>query len=557
MSEEGNLHLNMLRRSGKMISFGTPERKVDRHGNVFDIETYNDVKDKGDFKATMRRLMTEFVEKDTDGEYTLKFNKPDNGWTWSHNFGPYIISRFNTIAIFGDAHLAPRQYGLSQRRVDFFKTLAEGMFKRRGPSDVCVFLGDFFDSRKVEAEVFTAALEMFKRYNSVHYIFVKGNHDRAVLKRELTWIEAMGAAINERHHQSPQSMTYNESSVTTGKRYIPVIMTEDPMEKDSKSAMIVVCVLDYAGANTKKKLAELLEELDSVKESLEKISDDAFSEKYYVLCGHFGVAEYAGGNIAGTISKKDPVLEQAREVFDFIFLGHIHKTYKMEAEGDEIPLCEVYGAGALETLGFDEKSEKTHTYNVIWSPGELKVESDFYEKKRKFIDVDINIDGCKSPTEYYERMKTELGTKVKEIGDSGWGKFDPDRNEMIPFKDAIVRITLSGEVQFDRLKLNIPKIRDRIISLTKALHIMIRNRLTLRGEMPQFHTNSTRAEMESHSIMNMTEAIYVAHEESLTDLMAEIKDEVDKGSDPTAMMNIIMNSRLMEDVINADKKSST
>ncbi len=62
--------------------------------------------------------------------------------------------------------------------------------------------------------------------------------------------------------------------------------------------------------------------------------------------------------------------------------------------------------------------------------------------------------------------------------------------------------------------------------------------------------------MERHSVMNMTEATYVAHEESLTDLMAEVKDEVDKGSDPATMMNIIMNSRLMEDVINADKNHS-
>jgi len=62
--------------------------------------------------------------------------------------------------------------------------------------------------------------------------------------------------------------------------------------------------------------------------------------------------------------------------------------------------------------------------------------------------------------------------------------------------------------------------------------------------------------MEKCSIMNMTEATYVAHEESLTDLMAEVKDDVDKGSDPAVMMNTIMNSRLMEDVINADKKRS-
>ena len=149
-------------------------------------------------------------------------------------------------------------------------------------------------------------------------------------------------------------------------------------------------------------------------------------------------------------------------------------------------------------------------------------------------------------------MREKIGTEV----DLGWGKFDKNGNGADAFKHAIVRITLSGEVQFDRLKLNIPKIRNRLLSLTKALHIMIRNRLTRRGEMPQFHTNSTRAEMEKCSIMNMTEATYVAHEESLTDLMAEVKDDVDKGSDPAVMMNTIMNSRLMEDVINADKKRS-
>lgn len=468
---------------------------------------------------------------------------------YQQNFSPIIITSAPQIAIIGDVHLAPRQYGLGQRQIDFFKMLDGVMLTRGYPAQVCVFTGDFFDRRKIEANIFTRALEILKRYTHAHYIFVEGNHDRAVLKGEMTWLEAMAAAVNK---TSGAAMMYNESSIITKKRYVPVVLAPMPQDKDAKNALVILCILDYAGANTKKKLAELIEELEKITEkSLVIDAAKSICKIYYVLIGHFGLSEYAGGNIPGTISKKDPIIEKAREKFDHIFLGHVHKHYSVPKEGK---LCPMYGLGSLETMGFDEIAENAITYTLKWDEGELEAIYETHERKRKFIDVTVTIDGSKSPTEYYERMKQELLSKVEDVASHGWGKYDVNKDEIIPFADAIVRITLAGEVQFDRLKLNIPKIRNHLTKLTRALHIMIRNRLTLRGEIPQFQTHSTRAEMEIHSIMNMTEAAYAAHEENLTDLMVVVKDEVDKGSDPTAIMNIIMNSRLMEDIINADNK---
>ena len=225
-----------------MRTFGTPLGDSTLNGLIKD-----GLKKEGEFRQRMKTRLSEMVEKDTDGEFTLKFDKPDPGWSWSHKFGPYILPELNTISIFGDAHLAPRQYGLARRRADFFITLQDVMLRRQGPSDVCIFLGDFFDSRKVEADVFTTAVEMLKLYSGVHYIFVEGNHDRAVLKGELTWVEAIGAAINERIRQSPAGMVYDESSVTTKKQFVPVIFSEEPVTAASKNCLIVVCLLDYAG----------------------------------------------------------------------------------------------------------------------------------------------------------------------------------------------------------------------------------------------------------------------------------------------------------------------
>lgn len=469
------------------------------------------------------------MSKGGSGKKRIQLWKADE---LAEDFDQGLISEQCQISVVGDCHLAPRQYGLSVRRDDFFSTLNH-IFNSLSNSSAIVFPGDFFDSRKIEADTFTRALDLLKSRPRA-YIFAKGNHDRALMRDELTWIEALFIALQpDKDVMFPRNM--NKLFHMLG-----------PL---NDNRFLIVCTLDYAGADTEQALKNIMEKLEKYDFPIEQKIEQKI---HTILCAHFGLTEYAGGPISGTISLKNPVFVEARQTFDAIFLGHIHKQYIVPAENVEKDLCAVYGLGSIETLGFDEIENETTVYNVNWKD-EFKVEQVKIERARKFIDVNVSVEGATSATEYYERMLREI---IPHTAD-GWGKFDSFEKK-IDFKNAIVRITLNGEVSFDRLKLNIPKIRDRLVELSNATHIIIRNRLTRKGEILRgIATNSTRGEMEKASVKTMADPAYSVHDEHLINLVVEIKDEVDKGVAPDKLFELIMSSPLMEDVVNDNKASGS
>jgi DNA repair exonuclease SbcCD nuclease subunit len=446
-------------------------------------------------------------------------------------YGHDVPSPKGGAIIIGDCHLAPRQYGLQIRRDDIFSTLRRILNEvSLSPANIVVLAGDFFDKRKVEADTFTRALDILKSLYH-HYIFVEGNHDRALMRDEKTWIEALTCAIYQ-------------DVVQLRKKSYTIAHTD-------KRNLLLICTLDYSGTDTKEALATMISEI--------KYMDDntptpvvVGNTRNRILVAHFGLTEYAGGPISGTISMNDPVFVEARKMFDAIFLGHIHKQYSLPAPTDK-SLCPVYGLGSIETLGFDEIEDFTTFYEVLWLDGIFRVNRKTVKRARPFLDIQVNVEGATSPTEYFERMVHE----IIPASAGGWGKFDKDTKTNV-FENAIVRLTLNGEVAFDRLKLNIPKIRDRLIELTKATHIIIRNRLTRKGEISRsMSANTTRGEMEKASVKAMADPAYSVHNENLANLVSEVKDEVDKGVAPDKLFELIMGSRLMEDVVNDNKASDT
>jgi exonuclease SbcD len=314
------------------------------------------------------------------------------------------------IIHFADLHIGIESYGrvdpetgLSTRLIDILYALDRLVdYSIESKADLVLFCGDAYKSRdpsQTHQREFARRLKKLSEAGVAVFLLI-GNHDLPNAVNRATAVEIF--------------RTLDVSNVYVGSDF-------DIYKIDTRSGPVQILALPWL-----KKSALLARDdtknltMDQVNEKLQEIMTQriiSLSEKIdheipALLAAHVSVSSAMSGSERTMLVGREPVLlpgNIALPVFDYVALGHIHKTQILNQEPP------VIYAGSMERLDFsDEKEDKGfYEINIEYIGGQKKLEYKFHKiDARRFKTVTINIqDEDDNPTETVIRAIDEADVK--------------------------------------------------------------------------------------------------------------------------------------------------
>lgn len=197
------------------------------------------------------------------------------------------------IAVVGDVHLGKAQKGLSEREediYDLFSRICNRLINEK--VNIICFLGDIFDSSHPPVKAISVALKAFENFaaKNIKVILIAGNHDLPSIKTRMCPVE-----------------------ITKMNENIIEISAKNPILKFKADKFnINICGVEYHPPEKKRSLIKALESISS------SVLLNQDSEKNLnILLLHQGLKEFSP-------AEEEISLTEIPNVFDFIFVGHLH-----------------------------------------------------------------------------------------------------------------------------------------------------------------------------------------------------------------------------------------
>lgn len=301
------------------------------------------------------------------------------------------------IVHFADLHIGLESYGridpetgLSNRLTDILKALDYLVeYSINNQVDLVLFCGDAYKSRdpsQTHQREFARRLKKLSEAGIAVFLLI-GNHDLPNAVNRATAVEIF--------------RTLDVENIYVGSDF-------DIYRLNTKSGMVQILALPWL-----KKSALLTRDdtknltIDQINLKVEEImtqriinlSEELEDNIPKLLAAHVSVSSASAGSERTMMMGREPVLllgNMALGKFDYVALGHIHKTQVLNQEPP------VVYAGSLERLDFSDENENKGFYeiNVEYNKTGRKLDYVFHTvEARRFVTINVDIDNDENPTE--------------------------------------------------------------------------------------------------------------------------------------------------------------
>ncbi|MCW5959091.1 MAG: DNA repair exonuclease [Pyrinomonadaceae bacterium] len=335
-----------------------------------------------------------------------------------------------------DVHLGCTRYQLPESPRDFFDAWIDVLQKYAIDEkvDFVIMCGDFFHKRNVPPETMNyafAGLSLLKDAG-IPVISIEGNHDQKHKDIEYSWLRSL-ANWNLLYLLEPSNI---DGRIT----YLP---WDEELGRggfiDIGNARIFGS--DWFGASANWAIPMLTE----------SIKENTRAGAFQILLLHTDVEGHQTHPIpALTLAN----LKELKSVTNYVGLGHTHKCYEIDNWA--------FNPGSLEITSIDEYRETRGAWLVEVSDDlsiNAKHVSDY--RQRPFQRLGYDVTSGQSAEEITEGVLEIVNAQALKAEESS----------PLP----IVEMTLRGHLGFPNSELQIKEIRDRILDITGALHVRVKN----------------------------------------------------------------------------------
>ncbi len=341
-----------------------------------------------------------------------------------------------TVVHASDLHLGLDPYGREERYLDYFRGLeavVDAALARR--ADLVLLSGDLFDQKNVRPRTLAHTTRILKRLRSagIPVFAIHGNHDRFIQEDRVTWLAYLSKE-GLLHHLEPA-----RDAGTGQLRFAPW----DEAERAGtlyEGDRYRVIGLGYPGGGIARDLEDAAAEMGR----LAAAGTDASKPTFVLL--HAGL-DGGLGPIDGGVTATD--LERLRPHVRYLGLGHLHR--RVERDGW------VFGPGCLEATSIDEHAQDRGFF-VATVP--LEGGAPIAVRRVPFAGRPV----------VRRRLDLEAETPLEEVGPRLEALLDEATElERARFKGSIFEVAVSGRVAFDRLDLDVARLRRILLQKTGAL----------------------------------------------------------------------------------------
>lgn len=305
---------------------------------------------------------------------------------------------------FADAHFGVENYGrfdpetgLNSRLVDFRNALRSAIETAlTADVELAVFSGDAYKTRdpsQTHQREFAACLSLLTA-RGVPVVLLAGNHDIPNTKGRANAIEIFGALGGELVHviDAPRVLRLRTRSghavQVAGMPYLikSLVLSRDAFKDKGVQETTQLIVDRYVAG-------------------IDHLAADCDPDVPAILLGHFSVTNAKlSANQVGYLTNEPevPLSSLAREPFDYVALGHIHRFQDLN-RGGQPPV--VY-SGSIERIDFGEIGEQKGVVIGELSKGDT-VFRHIPVETRPFVEIDVDVTGADE--QVTERLLEAIG----------------------------------------------------------------------------------------------------------------------------------------------------
>jgi exonuclease SbcD len=414
-----------------------------------------------------------------------------------------------------DNHLGYEQYGYKQRFDDFaraFYSVVDDAIARQ--ADLFLIAGDLFNKRAIDALTLIQAQTGLQRLKTagIPAIAIEGNHDRSYYKEGVSWLQFLC------HEGLLQLLN---PLVTDG---VPALSPWDAASMrgayvDLKGGKLRVYGLPWYGASTARVMEGFARELAAARGA-----EEAAGVEYRLLLMHTGV-EGIVPQLHGLPTRAQ--FEPLRGLVDYVALGHVHKSYRIDDW--------LYNPGSTETWGAEESA---------WERGYYVVEIDtdapdgqprhtahhLVNPRRPFLRFSFSVEGLTSPTSLYERFERSMREHARE-------------HREVVGQQPVVDVALTGVLGFDAGSYERARLEECVERHFHPLVARVHDNTRdadfdpLGEELGDAHDRSTWQQLEVHIFQELLarDARYLPNAPQWARVLAEVKQMALNGEDPASI----------------------
>ena len=348
---------------------------------------------------------------------------------------------------FSDCHLGYQQYGSKVRFTDFTRAFLDVINRAiEERVDFVILAGDLFQKRAIDALTLNNAMRGLEKLARAHIpcIAVEGNHELAYYKEAIGWLRFLA----ERDLLILLNPIFSEGTAELRPYERRQGAYWDPIPG------LRVYGLRYQGSST----ATAIESMAGV-----LAAQPRDGVEYTVFVAHTGVEGVLPGQSGGLSHAQ---LAPLRPHVDYLALGHVHKPFTFDNW--------IYNAGSPETCSMEEVAWDDRGYYLVEVDTNRSRENGEpahiatlrANRRRPFYRLHFKVDHCTSPADLYDRCHRYVVQRAADVVAIGDG--DP---ETAP----VVELRLSGVLPFDRMGLDMERLRGVVEERFKPLICQVKN----------------------------------------------------------------------------------
>ncbi len=344
-----------------------------------------------------------------------------------------------------DIHLGCTRYQLEESPMDFFRAWIDVLQKYAVDEqvDFVIMAGDFFHKRSVPPETMNhafAGLTLLKDAG-IPVVAIEGNHDQKHGDNDYSWLRSL-ENWKLIHLLEPRNVegkfVYDEW----------IYDSETPIHGgyiDIGGARIFGSSWFGASANW------------AIPMLTEAIKETRREGAFHILLLHTDVEGHQTHPIPALSLAN---LKELKSVTDYVALGHTHKSYEIDNWA--------FNPGSLEITSIDDYRETRGAFLVeINEQNEVSAKHIRDYAQRPFQRIPFDVSGYEDAKSVTDSLLNEVETKVKTHDD--W------KSENAGNLQPIIEITLRGHLGFPNSLLELKELREKIETMTDALHVRIKN----------------------------------------------------------------------------------
>ena len=414
------------------------------------------------------------------------------------------MPRFLHIA---DIHLGFDRYNSPERTKDFYYALSD-VIERYAIAEAVDFVliaGDLFEHRVIQPAVLNQAQLCLQRLQvaDIPVLAIEGNHDNTPYGTSTSWLKYLS--------QWGLLRLLEPGNIAAGE---PLY---SPWDEDCKRGGYIdlpcgVRVLGSAwyGAAAAQAILQIAEAMQALPPGPD----------HTVLMFHHGledqIARYKG---ALRYAELLPLREAG---VDYLALGHIHKSYSVEAW--------IFNPGSLEANNIEEGKYDRGAYLVELTASDVQASLQQDYQQRSLVRLQITTRGEESETDLADLA---VGAVERAI----------NQGRLVPDEQPIVELRIEGAVGFERLALDTRQLQQTLQARSQALIFLLKYDVEEVAFQSPSADESNREQIEHTAFWDLLAGHrdYKKRAEALADALVDLKNRRLAGQDDAALYEYVEN----------------